>query len=145
MCQNIVVLSVKMVASDDGTNIISTPVLGVGWALANKLQLMGIAECGDLQTLSLPQLQKEFGPKTGQSLYNYSRGIDHREIKLEQERKSVSAEINYGIRFTQVLVLDAILVYEICWISLDFIFHTGYSCANSSRQKSTTASDSLTN
>lgn len=63
---------------------------------------MSVSTCGDLQSLSLGALQKEFGPKTGQSLYKYCRGQDDRQIKLEQERKSVSAEINYGIRFKNV-------------------------------------------
>ena len=60
---------------------------------------MGIINCGQLQLKSLVFLKHEFGPKLGQSLYNYCRGIDDREINFEQERKSISAEVNYGIRF----------------------------------------------
>ncbi|XP_022099983.1 DNA repair protein REV1-like isoform X2 [Acanthaster planci] len=74
---------------------------GVGWSTGARLRTMGIETCVDLQNLSLGALQKEFGPKTGQSLYSYCRGIDNRPIRAERERKSVSAEINYGIRFTQ--------------------------------------------
>jgi hypothetical protein len=55
-----------------------------------------------MQAMSIDLLQKEIGPKTGQTLYNFCRGIDNRPIKMDTERKSVSAEINYGIRFTQV-------------------------------------------
>ena len=76
---------------------------GVGWAMTRKLDTMNIKICQDLQAVSLEKLQKEFGPKTGQSLHRCCRGQDSRAIKMEQERKSVSAEINYGIRFTQVL------------------------------------------
>ncbi|ESP04544.1 hypothetical protein LOTGIDRAFT_170636 [Lottia gigantea] len=72
---------------------------GVGWSMNRKLSNMNVKTCGDLQSVPLSTLQKEFGSKTGQSLYNSCRGIDDRPIKMENERKSVSAEINYGIRF----------------------------------------------
>lgn len=67
-----------------------------------KLASLNVKTCGDLQNLSMSKLQKEFGPKTGQMLYRFCRGLDDRPIRKEKERKSVSAEINYGIRFTQV-------------------------------------------
>ncbi|XP_060082771.1 DNA repair protein REV1-like [Ylistrum balloti] len=89
--------------SDDVLDFISDQTIqnipGVGWSMSKKLKTMNIEKCGDLQKVSLSVLQKEFGPKTGQSLYRYCRGEDDRPIKIEQERKSVSAEINYGIRF----------------------------------------------
>ncbi|XP_070561511.1 DNA repair protein REV1-like isoform X2 [Ptychodera flava] len=74
---------------------------GVGWSLGHRLSTMGVKICADLQEYDLRKLQKEFGPKTGQSLHQFCRGIDNRPIRVEQERKSVSAEINYGIRFTE--------------------------------------------
>ncbi|XP_053379296.1 DNA repair protein REV1-like [Mercenaria mercenaria] len=73
---------------------------GVGWSTTKRFEAMKVVTCGDLQRVSLDTLQKEFGPKTGQSLYRYCRGQDDRPIKMEQQRKSVSAEVNYGIRFT---------------------------------------------
>ncbi|KAH3821346.1 hypothetical protein DPMN_123109 [Dreissena polymorpha] len=73
---------------------------GVGWSLARRFEAMKVTTCGDLQRFSLDALQKDFGPKTGQSLFKYCRGQDDRPIKIEQQRKSVSAEVNYGIRFT---------------------------------------------
>ena len=75
---------------------------GVGWSLGQKLQTLGAKTCADLQKFSCQALQKEFGPKTGLLLYQYCRGIDDRNLKTERERRSVSAEINYGIRFTKV-------------------------------------------
>ena len=75
---------------------------GVGWSLGHKLQTLGVETCSDLQKFSSQSLQKEFGPKTGLQLYQYCRGIDDRTLRTERERKSVSAEINYGIRFTKV-------------------------------------------
>ncbi|WAR14703.1 REV1-like protein [Mya arenaria] len=73
---------------------------GIGWSLTKRFEAMKVTTCGDLQRLSPDTLQKELGPKTGQSLYRYCRGQDDRPIKIEQQRKSVSAEVNYGIRFT---------------------------------------------
>ena len=78
---------------------------GVGWALGEKLQALNISTCAELQQRSLESLQREFGPKSGTSLYQSCRGIDDRSLKTEHQRKSVSAEINYGIRFTKVLGL----------------------------------------
>ncbi|CAH1257907.1 DNA repair protein REV1-like isoform X2 [Branchiostoma lanceolatum] len=74
---------------------------GVGRSLESRLKVIGVATCGDLQKVPLPTLQKEFGPKTGQALHRSCRGQDDRQLKVERERKSVSAEINYGIRFTK--------------------------------------------
>jgi len=67
-----------------------------------KLKAMQVMTCGELQKLSLPYLQKQFGLKIGQTLYSHARGQDNRIFKMATERKSVSAEINYGIRFTKV-------------------------------------------
>ncbi|KAM4796714.1 DNA repair protein REV1 isoform 2-T2 [Rhinophrynus dorsalis] len=74
---------------------------GVGRSMEYKLASLGVKTCGDLQSITMAKLQKEFGPKTGQMLYRFCRGLDDRPIRKEKERKSVSAEINYGIRFTQ--------------------------------------------
>ncbi|XP_078204916.1 DNA repair protein REV1-like isoform X3 [Callithrix jacchus] len=70
--------------------------------MESKLASLGIKTYGDLQYMTMAKLQKEFGPKTGQMLYRFCRGLDDRPVQTEKERKSVSAEINYGIRFTQV-------------------------------------------
>uniref|UniRef100_T1J4C2 DNA repair protein REV1 n=1 Tax=Strigamia maritima TaxID=126957 RepID=T1J4C2_STRMM len=75
---------------------------GVGWSLSNRLNAIGIKLCCELQKISLLTLQSEFGVKTGQMLHEMCRGIDGRRINTDQIRKSVSAEINYGIRFTKV-------------------------------------------
>ena len=93
---------------------------GVGWSISKKLETLGATDCGQLYKINLGTLQKEFGPKTGQSLYNYARGIDSREIKVEKERKSVSAEINYGIRFTTVGSEHHILKLQIYIESMQF-------------------------
>ncbi|CAJ1079672.1 DNA repair protein REV1 isoform X2 [Xyrichtys novacula] len=79
-----------------------TSLPGVGPVMGRKLAAMGVRSCGDLQQVSLSQLQKKFGPRTGQTLFRFSRGLDDRPVRYEKERKSVSAEMNYNIRFTKV-------------------------------------------
>ncbi|XP_072191401.1 DNA repair protein REV1 isoform X2 [Excalfactoria chinensis] len=87
-----------------------TNLPGVGRSMESKLASLGIRTCGDLQCASMSKLQKEFGPKTGQMLYRFCRGLDDRPVRTEKERKSVSAEINYGIRFTQPQEAEAFLL-----------------------------------
>ncbi|NXO04650.1 REV1 protein, partial [Rhinopomastus cyanomelas] len=87
-----------------------TSLPGVGRTMESKLASLGIKTCGDLQCASMSKLQKEFGPKTGQMLYRFCRGLDDRPVRTEKERKSVSAEINYGIRFTQAKEAEAFLL-----------------------------------
>ncbi|KYO41427.1 DNA repair protein REV1 isoform A [Alligator mississippiensis] len=87
-----------------------TSLPGVGRTMESKLASLGIKTCGDLQYVSMAKLQKEFGPKTGQMLYRFCRGLDDRPVRTEKERKSVSAEINYGIRFTQPKEAEAFLL-----------------------------------
>lgn len=48
---------------------------------------------------SLAVIQNEIGHKAGETLKEQSRGIDKRPLNFHHERKSVSAEVNYGIRF----------------------------------------------
>ncbi|XP_063505213.1 DNA repair protein REV1 isoform X7 [Pongo pygmaeus] len=87
-----------------------TNLPGVGHSMESKLASLGIKTCGDLQYMTMAKLQKEFGPKTGQMLYRFCRGLDDRPVRTEKERKSVSAEINYGIRFTQPKEAEAFLL-----------------------------------
>ncbi|XP_004704398.1 DNA repair protein REV1 isoform X1 [Echinops telfairi] len=91
-----------------GQLVINLP--GVGRSMESKLTSLGIKTCGDLQYMTMAKLQKEFGPKTGQMLYRFCRGLDDRPVRTEKQRKSVSAEINYGIRFTQPKEADAFLL-----------------------------------
>ncbi|KOC66420.1 DNA repair protein REV1 [Habropoda laboriosa] len=72
---------------------------GVGWTTGHKLKNMNVRTCAELQAISLTTVQKEFGKKMGEMLYNMCRGKDNSKLNLEHVRKSVSAEVNYGIRF----------------------------------------------
>ncbi|KAI3753074.1 hypothetical protein L2E82_25119 [Cichorium intybus] len=75
---------------------------GIGRALDEKLKGRNIKTCGDLRTLSKESLQKDFGQKTGEMLWNYCRGIDNRLVGMIQESKSVGADVNWGVRFNDL-------------------------------------------
>lgn len=83
-------------------NLTVTSLPGVGPAMGRKLAAIGVRSCGDLQQVSMSVLQKKFGPRTGQTLFRFCRGLDDRPVRYEKERKSVSAEMNYNIRFTRI-------------------------------------------
>ena len=97
---------------------------GIGRVIAQKLKQKHLVEtCDHLQQIPLQILKRDFGIKTGQSLYDLSRGRDDKSnIDFEEERKSVSAEINYGIRFSEISEADKFigqLSDEVCKRLLD--------------------------
>jgi DNA polymerase-4 len=69
-------------------------IFGVGKVTAAKLEKLGIVTCNDLRAWSLVDLHRRFGA-FGKRLYELSRGIDHRIVQADQERKSVSVETTY--------------------------------------------------
>uniref|UniRef100_A0A6P4EKV4 DNA repair protein REV1 n=1 Tax=Drosophila rhopaloa TaxID=1041015 RepID=A0A6P4EKV4_DRORH len=73
---------------------------GVGSSMSHKLKLAGLNNCEDVQNSSLEKLETVLGKKLGQNLFQNCRGIDERPLAYEQARKTVSAEVNFGIRFT---------------------------------------------
>ncbi|KAJ9561161.1 hypothetical protein OSB04_006321 [Centaurea solstitialis] len=72
---------------------------GIGRALEEKLKGRHIKTCGELRMISKESLQKDFGQKTGDMLWNYCRGVDNRLVGMIQESKSVGADVNWGVRF----------------------------------------------
>ncbi len=66
-------------------------IWGIGPKTAEKMHRMGIFTGADLRAQSLLHLTGEFG-KMGQVFYDFARGIDHRPVISEWERKSVSCE-----------------------------------------------------
>jgi len=72
---------------------------GVAYSIGNKLEELGVKLVKDLRELSRERLSSVLGPKTGQKLFEYARGIDKTEVGEQPPRKSVSAEVNWGIRF----------------------------------------------
>ncbi|XP_057247657.1 DNA repair protein REV1 isoform X3 [Beta vulgaris subsp. vulgaris] len=75
---------------------------GIGYVLEQKLKKKGVQTCGQLQMFSKEALQRDFGTKTGEMLWNYCRGVDNRLVGVIQESKSVGAEVNWGVRFKDI-------------------------------------------
>ncbi|KAJ7227303.1 hypothetical protein GGX14DRAFT_629326 [Mycena pura] len=63
------------------------------------LEKLGSTALKDLANKSRASLSDALGKKTGEKLYSAIRGIDDTELRSDKQRKSVSAEVNYGIRF----------------------------------------------
>ncbi|KAI8554582.1 hypothetical protein RHMOL_Rhmol05G0109000 [Rhododendron molle] len=57
---------------------------GIGHVLEEKLKRKQIQTCGQLRMISKESLQKEFGVKTGDMLWNNSRGVDNRLVGVIQ-------------------------------------------------------------
>lgn len=72
---------------------------GVGWATERKLESMGVATVSDVVLGSREALVRELGPGLGASLWELAHGRDSRRVEPPKPRKSVGAEVNWGIRF----------------------------------------------
>jgi DNA repair protein REV1 len=72
---------------------------GVAWSIGGKLEDQGVKFVKDIRELTKERLVQILGPKTGEKLYEYARGIDRQEVGEQVVRKSVSAEVNWGVRF----------------------------------------------
>nr|CAI5829294.1 unnamed protein product [Callosobruchus analis] len=75
---------------------------GVGRVTLSKLSNLGLNTCGDVQMKSLNFIQSVLGKKMGETLKDQARGIDNRPLNFTHERKSISADVNYGIRFKKL-------------------------------------------
>uniref|UniRef100_A0A0N5A2A6 DNA repair protein REV1 n=1 Tax=Parastrongyloides trichosuri TaxID=131310 RepID=A0A0N5A2A6_PARTI len=75
---------------------------GVGNKIIQRIgQIVGrISTCNYLLRERKSTFIKAIGVANGEKLYNHIRGIDNRNVLDVSERKSVSCDINYGIRFT---------------------------------------------
>jgi len=78
---------------------------GVGKVLQKKCDQLRIRTIKDLRLLSLEELQKHFGEKTGLSLHERSQGIASAEVGLQEPRKSVSREVTFNHDTSDVRVL----------------------------------------
>lgn len=72
---------------------------GVAYSIGGKLERIGVKFVKDIRSLTKERLAAVLGPKTGERIWNYSRGIDQTEVGEQTIRKSISAEVNWGIRF----------------------------------------------
>lgn len=72
---------------------------GFGFSLGSKMEELGVKFVKDVRDIPRERLVSSLGQKTGLKIWEYARGIDKTEIGNEVLRKSVSAEVNWGIRF----------------------------------------------
>jgi DNA repair protein REV1 len=79
----------------------------IGYSIKGKIEdKFGTTKCGDLLEQSKGALRALLGPKTGDMVWGYLRGIDDRKLEPHKERKSISAEMNVsGIQAQHRVVL----------------------------------------
>lgn len=82
---------------------------GVAWSIGGKLEEIGVKLVKDIWEISRERLVNTLGPKTGEKIWEYSRGIDKTEVGDQVIRKSVSAEVNWGVRFENQEQVDEFL------------------------------------
>ncbi|MCJ1251643.1 deoxycytidyl transferase [Trapelia coarctata] len=86
---------------------------GVAYSIGGKLEEIGVRLVRDAREVTKEKLITALGPKTGQKIWEYARGIDRVEVGDQVVRKSVSAEVNWGIRFATQEQADE-FVQSIC-------------------------------
>ena len=79
---------------------------GVAWSIGGKLEEIGIKLVKDIREVTREKLINTLGPKTGEKIWEYARGIDKAEVGDQVVRKSVSAEVNWGVRFENQEQID---------------------------------------
>ncbi|KAF5373889.1 hypothetical protein D9758_000797 [Tetrapyrgos nigripes] len=73
---------------------------GFGRSAKQKaLEKLGVTMLGELKEKSKGVLCDALGKSMGETLYNAVRGVDEKKLESDKKRKSVSCDINYGIRF----------------------------------------------
>lgn len=107
-----------VITPDQGTDFVAQlPVRkfhGVGPATATKMEGFGIVTGEDLRGRSLEFLQQKFG-KSGHYYYWAARGIDHRSVNPNQERKSIGTETTFRSDLT---------TFEACMAELNGLIET---------------------
>ncbi|KEY71120.1 hypothetical protein S7711_00942 [Stachybotrys chartarum IBT 7711] len=86
---------------------------GVSRSIGGKLEELGIKVVEDIRDVPKDRLVAALGPKTAERLRDYSRGIDRTEVGDQPPRKSVSAEVNWGIRFISQEEAEE-FIYNLC-------------------------------
>ena len=75
---------------------------GVGYVKRRRFEELGIETCGDALVLSEVTMKSEFGTKLGKRLFEFMRGIDTRVLDNKNAAESISVEINWAVRFTNL-------------------------------------------
>lgn len=99
----------------DGVKFQDLP--GMGYRITEKLE-SGLGKenisVGQLKAVSKERLTAMFGMKTGTTIYEYVRGVDHTSIDILSDpakfvRKSLSININWGVRFDESVEVEQFL------------------------------------
>lgn len=91
-------------------------IWGIGEKTAAKMHKMGIFTGGDLRKVSEAHLVEVFG-KAGHNYYNFSRGMDNREVITNYVRKSVGCEET----FTEDVTLKSTAIIKLYNIVLQLV------------------------
>lgn len=88
-----------VIRPQDVSNFVKTlplrKVPGVGKATQEIFDAMGVHTCGELESLSLAELNHRFG-KRGTWFHRIAKGIDDRPVESERKTKSVSVEDTFA-------------------------------------------------
>ena len=84
-------------------------IWGVGKVTKQRFDRLDIQTIGQLRTLSLQQLQDEFG-QNGEHFWQLARGIDNRAVIADREAKSISHETTFAEDTCDMDVLRAWLM-----------------------------------
>ena len=89
---------------------------GVGPKTAEKMARLGIVTGADLRAMSLDFLQHNFG-SSGQYYHDLARGICHRQVRANRERKSIGAEDTFfeDLREEEPLVAELERIASTVW------------------------------
>lgn len=68
---------------------------GAGEKTLPRLKELRIEKIGDILSIPLDKLKKNFGPAGGEWLYNAARGIDDSEVETSHDAKSVGHETTF--------------------------------------------------
>ncbi|KAM0792191.1 hypothetical protein ACM66B_004888 [Microbotryomycetes sp. NB124-2] len=76
---------------------------GIGWSMRHRLdEELDVKTIGDLVKVRQLDLARVIGEQNAKKFAAFARGVDDRELEVGKARQSVSAEVNYGIRFEKV-------------------------------------------
>ncbi len=89
---------------------------GIGPKTAEKMARLGIETGADLRAMSLDFLSHNFG-SSGEYYFNLARGICHRQVRADRERKSIGAEDTFfeDLREEEALVAELDRIATTVW------------------------------